>query len=1089
VHRPPIRAALTALFFCAGTALALAQPAPESNPSAPPVPALASPTPTPATPSSAAPARSPRPTPTPTPPYNRLAFREIGPAVAGGRVTSVVGVADDPKLYYLGSAGGGVWKSVNGGATWTPVFDKQPVSSIGAVAIDPKNHDVVWVGTGETNPRNDVSWGDGLYKSADGGKTWTNVGLAGTHAIASVVIDPRDPNVVVVGALGDVFADSPERGVFRTADGGKTWTKTLFVGPRSGVSEMVADPKNPDVLYAGIWQFQRRPWTFTSGGNDDGIWKSADGGKTWNRLTGHGLPDGMTGRVGLAIAPSNPQRVYALIESKAGILWRSDDAGATWKLMSKDTLVNQRPFYFSHVRVDPSNADHVYGVSEALSESKDGGKTFKEIARDVHVDYHDMWIAPNDPKRMMVGEDGGYAITTDGGAAWVFSRNLAIGQIYHVGYDDRTPYSLCVGLQDNNGFCGPSNSLNPEGIIDESWDRVIGGDGMWAWPDPRDPNLVWTDLQTGRVQLYDRRSQRGTSVQPWRGTAEDDFRLDRARYRYNWDAPIGFDPFDRSAAFFGANVVFATHDRGRTWKPISPDLTRNDKSHQQPAGGPLALDVSSAEFTGTLLDIEASAKTRGEIWTGSDDGLVQLTRDGGKRWTNVTPPGVAPDGRAETIAPSPLVAGTAYAVIDRHLLGDYAPYAFVTHDWGAHWTRITTGLPAGESARSIRADTRNPHLVYLGLENSFWLSYDDGAHWRKPALGLPTVATYDIRVQPRWNDLILATHGRALWVLDDLTPLQQLPEAEAAGAMLFQPRDAYAFSTHANDEGLYSRYAGKNPPGGVTISFFQASPGAKAPQIEILDASGRVVRHIRGTTRVNEREVPVVTNFAGINRIGWDLREDGPVRWSGAAKEEFRGPRIGVAVVPGTYRVRIALAGRTFTKTVNVKPDPRAHFSAADYRTAYAFAKRHMEEYSRLNAALNRLDAYAASSADRAKGASGELATALADVRAKALALRGRLTADFANDEDFIQRPGRIREDMGGLFFGSGSPPSAATLDYAGRVDRAFDAVMRDLTAFERGEVARANAALAAAGKPALATSGAKRADVVGTDSADEDDD
>jgi hypothetical protein len=635
-------------------------------------------------------------------------------------------------------------------------------------------------------------------------------------------------------------------------------------------------------------------------------------------------------------------------------------------------------------------------------------------------------------------------------------------------------------LQDNNGFCGPSNSLNPEGIIDESWDRVIGGDGMWAWPDPRDPNLVWTDLQTGRLSIYNRRTQRSTFVQPWRGTAQDDFALDKARYRYNWDAPIAFDPFDPATTYFGANVVFATRDRGRAWTVVSPDLTRNDKTHQQPAGGPLALDVSSAEFTGTLLDIEPSAKTRGEIWTGSDDGLIQLSRDGGKRWANVTPPGVPPDGRAEMIAPSALVAGTAYAVIDRHLLGDYAPYVFVTHDWGARWTRIADGLPA-QSARSVRPDTRNPHLVYLGLENSFWLSYDDGAHWRKPALGLPTTATYDIRVQPRWNDLLLATHGRAAWILDDLTPVQQLPQAEAAGVMLFPPRTAYAFSSHANDEGLYTRYSGKNPPNGAMIAFYQAKPAAKAPEYVILDASGRIVRH-SGMMRAGERDVPAVTNFAGINRVNWDLREDGPVRWLGAAKESYRGPRFGVAVVPGTYTVRMELEGKTLAQRVVVAPDPRATFTPADYRAAYAFAKKHLESYSRIDDALNRLDAYAASAAERAKGSSAELAAALGDVRAKALALRARLTADFTNDEDFIQRPGRIREDMQSLL-GAGAPPGAATLDYATRVDRAFDAAMRDLAAFERDDVARANGALKAAGKPALATSGAKRADVVGPDS------
>ncbi len=1009
-----------------------------------------------------------------------MAFREVGPAVAGGRVTSVVGVADDPNLYYLGSAGGGVWKTVNGGSTWTPLFDKQDVSSIGAVAIDPQHHDVVWVGTGETNPRNDVSWGDGVYKSTDAGKTWTNVGLRATRAIASIVIDPHNPNVVLVGALGDVFADSPERGVFRTTDGGKTWTKTLYVGPQSGVSELAADPKDPNVVYAGIWQFQRKPWTFSSGGTADGIWKSTDGGATWNRLTGHGLPEGMTGRIGLAVAPSNPKRVYALIESKDGILWRSDDAGASWTMMTKNTLVDQRPFYFSHVRVDPSNPDHVYGVSEELAESKDGGKTFKATADAVHVDYHDMWIAPNEAKRMIVGEDGGYALTRDGGENWSFSRNVAIGQIYHVGYDDRTPYSVCVGLQDNNGFCGPSNSLNGEGIPDDAWDRVVGGDGQWAWPDPRDPNLVWTDLQTGRLFLYDRATQRNTFVQPWRARAIDDFQLDKAKYRFNWDAPVAFDPFDPATTWFGGNVVFATRDRGAHWSVISPDLTRNDKAHEQPAGGPLALDVSSAEFTGTLLDIEGSAKTRGEIWTGSDDGMVHVSRDGGKRWSNVTPPGVPPDGRAEMVAPSPIVAGTAYAVIDRHLLGDDAPYVFVTHDRGAHWQSIAAGLPADAPARSVRPDARNPHLVYLGTETSFWLSYDDGAHWTKPQLGLPTTATYDMRVQPRWNDLIVATHGRALWILDDLTPLQQLPQAEAAGAMLFASRTAYLYSLHANDEGLYTRYAGKNPPAGATIAFYQRAPSVKPLEIDILNAHGRVIRHIRGTEKVGEREVPRVSNLAGINRVSWDLHEDGPVRWTGAAREQYRGPRTGVTVVPGTYSARIVLNGRTYTESFRVAADPRARYTAADYAAAHDFAEKHMAEFSRIDATLNRLDAYAASAAQRSAGAPPALASRLADVRTKALALRAELTADQTNDEDFIQRPGRIREDMQGLFFVSGAPPTAAVLDYAGRVDGAFDAAMRAVGSFEAADVAQADAALRAAGKPALATSGAKRVDVVG---------
>ena len=989
---------------------------------------------------------SPAPTEAPIAPFNKVGWREIGPALAGGRLTSVVGSATDPLLYFIGSAGAGVWKTTNGGATWSPMFDKQSVSSIGAVAIDPKNNDVVWAGTGETNPRNDVSYGDGIYKSIDGGKTWNHMGLRETMQISAVAIDPRKTDTVVVGAMGDFFKDSPDRGIYRTTDGGKTWAKTLYVGPQSGVSDLAVNPENPDEMYAGIWQFQRKPWTFNSGGPDDGLYKSIDGGLTWKKLTGSGLPTGITGRIGLAIAASNPKRVYATIEAKDGILWRSDDAGATWTMISDDTLVNQRPFYFSHLAVDTKNPDHVYGISNELAESKDGGKHFKATAESVHVDYHSMWIAPNDPKRMITGEDGGYGLTVDGGKNWTFSRNLALGQVYHVGYSDETPYRVCAPLQDNNGFCGPSNALNPEGIPDGAWDRVVGGDGMWVVPDPLDPRLIWTDLQDGRVSIFDRATRRNTSVQPYYLNAADEFNFGASKYRFNWDSPIAFAPWDPHVGWFGGNVVFQTIDRGVHWKAISPDLTRNNKEHQKPSGGPLALDVSGAEFSDTILDIEGSAKHTGEIWVGTDDGLVQVTLDGGAHWRDVTPPGVPEYGRVEIVAPSPLVDGTAYAVIDRHMSGDRTAYAFVTHDHGAHWTSIADGLPAGQEARSIRPDTRDPHLVYLGLENSIWASHDDGAHWTSLNLNLPQVAVYDIRVQPRFNDLLIATHGRALWIFDDLTPVQMLPQAKAAGAMLFPIRDAYQYGLHADDEGLYTRYAGKNPANGAEISFYQATPGAAAPEIEILDATHKHVRWIRGTNRVKEREIALVTNYTAINRITWDFREDGPVRWDGAPKDEYKGPRTGVTTIPGSYFARISLAGKTYEQAFTVKRDPRLKSPVADEAAAYAFAKTHMNEFSAIDAALNRLDATI------------KAATTPASV-AGARALRDRLTADFHNGEDSLQRPGRLREDMqsligGGGGGGGGGAPTIAQLSAAARIDAEYVSVMRDVTAFYAGTVA-----------------------------------
>ena len=570
--------------------------------------------------------------------YANLSWRSIGPAIAGGRVAAVAGTAQNDQLYYIGTAGGGVWKSENGGATWQPAFEKQSVSAIGAVAIDPTNEKVVWAGTGEANPRNNVSYGDGLYKLTDGAKTWRRVGLEGVWSISRIAIDPRDSRHVVVGAFGDPFKDSTDRGVFVTFDGGANWQKSLYLSPSSGASDIAMDPQNPNVVYAGMWHFRRVPWTFTSGGPDDGLYKSTDGGRTWKRLTGNGLPSGYTGRIGLAIAPSRPNRVFALIEAKGGILWRTDDAGAHWSMTSDDTLVDQRPFYFSHIAVDPRNPNHVYAVSEMLSESKDGGRKFKEIAKDVHVNYHAIWIAPDNPKRIIAGEDGGYALTTDL-EHWSFSRNLAIGQIYHVGISNENPYQVCAAFQDNGGFCGPSNSLDNEGILDRHWIDVVGGDGMWTVPDPIDPNYIWADLEDGALTIYNRHTGVSRFVRPYDsfpGSFLGPFDLRTVPYRFNWDSPIAFAPWDGHIGWFGGNVVFQSSDRGATWSIISPDLTRNLKEHQAPSGGPLAKDVSGAEYSDTILYIEGSALSHGEIWVGTDDGYVQMTRDGGAHWRNVT---------------------------------------------------------------------------------------------------------------------------------------------------------------------------------------------------------------------------------------------------------------------------------------------------------------------------------------------------------------------------------------------------------------------------------------------------------------------
>ena len=988
---------------------------------------------------SPSPAASPSPTAAPIAPFNKLGWRSVGPGIAGGRVAAVVGSARDPKLYYLGAAGGGVWKSTTGGMTWAPVFDKEKIASIGAVALDPRNDKIVWVGTGETNPRNDVIDGGGIFRSGDGGKTWTAMGLSETLQISKIAIDPRDGNRIVVATMGDFYKNSAARGIYRTIDGGKTWSKTLYLGPQSGASDLSVDPGDFNVMYAGMWQFRRQPWTFTSGGPQDGLFKSTDGGASWTQLRGHGMPEGITGRIGLAVAPSDPKRVYALIESPQGILWRSDDAGATWTLVSKDSLVNQRPFYFSHVAVDPKNADHLYGISEMLSESKNGGKTFAAIADGVHVDYHSLWIDPNDSKRMIAGEDGGYALSLDD-EKWSFFENVPIGEVYHVGYDDGTPYRLCGALQDNNGFCGPSDSLDPAGIPNRAWDRVVGGDGVWTVPDPTDANVVYADSQDGYLSRFDRRAHSRTGISPWLSLAAESFDLSKAKYRFNWNSPIAFAPWDQHCIWFGGNVVFQSDDRGTTWHAISPDLTHDNKAHQQPSGGPLAYDVSGAEYTDTILDIEGSPLRRGEIWVGTDDGLVQMTPDGGAHWRDVTPPNLRPDGRFEIVAPSSLVAGTAFAVYDRHILGDRTPYAFVTHDDGAHWTSIAAGLPPGQVARSIRPDTHDPHLVYIGLERSIELSYDDGTHWKPFNLDMPPVAVYDIRIQPQYDDLLLATHGRGLYIFDDAAAIRGLPEAEKLGATLFAPRPAYEYARGGDHEGSYTLYYAKNPPSGAMLSFFQKSAGT-TPVVRIYDATHKLIRTIAGDHCVEKKSVPFVTDFAGLNRTTWDLHEDGPVRWNGAAREKYRGPRTGPLVVPGRYTVEMDLGGKTLVQNVEVKADPRATTTQADRIAAFAFASDAMTKYSAVDTALNRLDATIA--AARVTG------SADGTMLARAQSLRGELTADYHNDEDSIQRPGKVREDLETLaYVGGGGMPSAGAMNLAGRASAEYARAMHDVDAF-----------------------------------------
>jgi photosystem II stability/assembly factor-like uncharacterized protein len=971
-----------------------------------------------------------------------MSWREIGPATAGGRVAAVAGSATDPKLYYIGSAGGGVWKSANSGQTWDAVFAKESVAAIGAVTIDPTDNSTVWVGTGEENPRNDVSYGDGVYKSTDGGESWTNMGLQATKQISRILVDPRNHNHVIVGALGDLFNDSEDRGVYVTDDGGKTWKKTLYVGPESGASDMAMDPQNPNVVYAGIWQFQRRPWTFLSGGDADGLYKSTDGGATWTKLTGHGLPTDTTGRIGLAVAPSNGNRVYALIESKQGILWRSDDGGNNWTMTSKNTLVDQRPFYFTHLGVDPKNPDVVYGVSEALSKSTDGGKTFKEIADSVHVDYHAIWIAPNDPTRIITGEDGGFALTLDGGENWFFSANLPISQVYRVGLSNENPYWVCGGLQDNNGWCAPNNTQDGSGIQNKAWIAVAGGDGEWAVPDPIDPNYLWADSENGALTVTNKATRDGWFVAPYLQMAVESFDNRTAKVRWNWESPIAFAPWDGHIAWYGGNVLFQSIDRGLHWTIISPDLTRNVKEHQAPSGGPITHDVSGAEESDTILDIEGSKLHKGEIWVGTDDGVIQLTLDGGKHWKDVTPPGGPQYGRYASIAPSPIVDGTAYAINDGHYTGDNKPYVFVTHDFGKTWTSITTGLPPAEWARAVGADIRNRDLVYLGTEEGMWISFDGGAKWEAFKNNLPTVSVHDIRMQPQFDDLAIATHGRGIYIMDDMAPVQELQSAVKAGTMLFPIRVAYQYNQTNNDEGTYTNYAASNPPLGTMIEFYQNAVQKTAPKLEILDSYSHVIRTYQGTHKVEDKDEPYVSNKVGINQFVWNWTTEPPVKWTGAAKKSYQGPNDGPAVVPGRYAARLTLGNTSMTQWFDVKADPLTKYTQAQMVAAFNLAKSGVAIYSKIDTALNNLDtvkkAITDAQAAATKANNADAQTKLAAILKAHDDVFNFFTANYQNDEDGIQLPGALREDAQQLQFFGGTVVTPALLDYAKRVDAEY---------------------------------------------------
>ncbi|HEV2491873.1 MAG TPA: glycosyl hydrolase [Terriglobia bacterium] len=875
--------------------------------------------------------------------FKGMTYRSIGP-FRGGRVLAVAGVPGDPNTYYFGAVAGGVWKSTNGGVTWTPLFDTQPIASIGSIAVAPSDHNVIYAGTGEACIRGDISYGDGVYKSLDGGKTWTNVGLKDTRHIGKVIVDPHNPDIVFVAALGHAYGPNTERGIFRSTDGGKTWDKVLYKDDKTGGIDVTFDGANPHVLFASLWEAYRTPWSLSSGGPGSGLYKSSDGGTTWKRLESNGLPKGILGRIGIAVSAANPDCIYAQIEAEQGGLYRSNDAGDKWTLVNADHRFLQRAWYYMHVFADPQSPDTVYELNVGAFRSTDGGKTFAVLSVP-HGDNHALWIDPTNPHRLIEGNDGGATISVDGGKSWTNQLNQPTAQFYHVIADNRFPYYVYGAQQDNTTVAIASRS-NTAVIDRPDWYPVGGGESGYIAPDPRDPNIVYAGGYEGEITRFDKRTGQAREISPW-PEVSDGTGAAHLKYRFQWTEPILISPHDPNVLYYAANVLFKSTDGGTTWTAISPDLTRNDKSKQGVSGGPITKDDTGTEYYDTIFAVAESPLERGLLWAGSDDGLVHLTRDDGQHWSDVTPKDVPAWSMVSLIDPSPHNAGAALMAVDRHKLDDFKPYIYKTTDYGKSWTTISTGIPDGAFVHAVREDPKRPGLLYAGTETGVYVSFDDGSHWQPLQLNLPRAPVHDLIVKN--DDLVVATHGRSFWILDDLTPLRQLSrDIASAGAHLYTPELAYRVRGPRPPKEVV--HAGLNPPQGAIIDYYLRS-GVPANNkdnqeitLEILDSQGKLVRKFSNLKKkVEEQALPeespeeaeskapeILPAEAGLNRFVWDLRYDPPREVPGmmAVFSDYK-PR-GPLASPGKYEVRLTVVGKSQTAPLEIKLDPRVSVSEAD---------------------------------------------------------------------------------------------------------------------------------------------------------------
>ncbi len=973
-------------------------------------------------------------------PFKGMHYRLIGP-FRGGRSLTAAGVPGDPTTYYFGATGGGVWKSTDGAQTWAPIFDKEGSGAIGSIAVANSNPNVIYVGTGEACIRGNISHGDGVYKSLDGGKTWKNVGLGDSRAIGKVIVNPTNPDIVFVAALGHPFGPNTERGIFRTTDGGKTWEKVLYKDENTGGIDVAFDPHNPNILFGALWQARRTSWSLEDGGPGSGLYRSADGGTTWKRIEEHGLPKGPYGRIGVVVS-ANSDRVYALIEAHNpdGGLYRSDDGGESWQVVNASHSLWQRPWYYMHIIADPRDENVLYIMNVEAYKSTDGGHLFNKVHLP-HGDNHGLWIDPLDTRRMIASNDGGVTVSLDGGRSWTREDNQPTAQFYHVITDTATPYRVYGSQQDSGSVAIISRS--DDGSIDRSdWYDVGGGEAGYIAPDPRDPNIVYAGDYQGNITRYDRHIGQVKSITEV-PELSDAWGAANLEHRFQWTAPIMISPHDPNTLYHGGERLFRTTDGGVHWQAISPDLTRNDKAKQKVSGGDITLDDSGTEYYDTIFALAESPLTKGLIWVGTDDGLIQLTQDDGKTWTNITPKDLPEWSRISLIEASPFDAGTAYVEVDRHQFDDLHPYIYKTTDYGKTWTKVGQGIPDTTFVRAVREDPKKRGLLFAGTENGVFVSFNDGANWRSLKLNLPTTPVHDLVVKD--NDLVVATHGRAFWILDDISPLRQYTDdITQKDTFLYAPATAYRIQAGEGGERHPSKLRGQNPPVGAVIYYYlkDAPKADTETKIEILDGSGKVIRKYSSAEYVSLEE-PLLPDDkkpekqikpeAGLNRFVWDLRYEEAHRVPGYYLWEYGGGARGPVAVPGHYQVRLTVGSQTQTAAFDLKLDARVHVSQADLEQQLAMLLGVREELSRVYDTVNQIQDVRSQLAGLKRrlpeNTSAKNITSAADnLEKKLVAVRdGLINLDISANEDSLAYPPQLDGRLAYLAMDTGTADSAPT--------------------------------------------------------------